>query len=718
MKQTENLQLPILQSGDKYTKETQNEAFEKVDLHLGGLAKRVNYIVANGGESNIEIVDARRDNNTGVVYNTLGERIDSVSEQLDTKANKSHIWNMANMGQDVKEAMTGGSVAVVGNDTIGFNNLNIDMKNNYGDFIDLELTLLNGYYDTNMGSTKLNSHSSYKTVECPCTYGDTFSCDVYVASDTMAKVIFWSEDGTKLSYLGKGDIGQYENFIFNIPKNVVKLSISSNISLGSVPILKKVIPIKSKDLDTKIITLNERLDSIIYKDNFKVVETELLTGFYNAASSTTNITSNSNYKSLKINCLPGEVYNADMYVASNTMAKVIFWGKDGNVVGWLGKGDVGQHNAFEFTVPDDASSLSITSNIALGTNPIVRKREKIEVIKDIYTKINSLNSKISTKDMVALFDGEKLLVRYKYDSNNDIEIDFRKCGGNNIPNIYQISKIANKDITPSSNFNIEKTMILNSGTDWLGPYVISAINNIDGDTTSTNYFTGGWHNYTGNIASAYTKENATARNEYFEVYADGNNLNGTVECNLITIKFKNYIQASNTKKSDGSGREILSEEYLIKITPKNCMEIECEIECLEDLKMTTYYGLQTNFKQIASTGSILLFDGVGSYTKNDVTYDLSKHYIPMNVSNTGAILFTGGTKNNGSKCRKIRVKDSKINCECYVNKDGIGDMRYVANDFDGTLLYSNYAKVYFTQVKNTNMSKGQILNWNGGYKFY
>lgn len=84
MKQTENLQLPILQSGDKYTKETQNEAFKKIDLHLGGLAKRVNDIVTSGGESNIEIVDARRDNITGVVHNTIGERINSISEQLDT----------------------------------------------------------------------------------------------------------------------------------------------------------------------------------------------------------------------------------------------------------------------------------------------------------------------------------------------------------------------------------------------------------------------------------------------------------------------------------------------------------------------------------------------------------------------------------------------------------------------------------------------------------
>ena len=91
MKQTENLQLPILQSGDKYTKETQNEAFKKVDLHLGGLAKRVNNIVASGGESNIEIVDARVDTITGVVHNTIGERMNSVSEQLDTKVNNKEL---------------------------------------------------------------------------------------------------------------------------------------------------------------------------------------------------------------------------------------------------------------------------------------------------------------------------------------------------------------------------------------------------------------------------------------------------------------------------------------------------------------------------------------------------------------------------------------------------------------------------------------------------
>lgn len=44
--------------------------------------------------------------------------IASVNKQLGTKANLNSVFTMANMGQDVKEAMTGGSVAVVGENTV------------------------------------------------------------------------------------------------------------------------------------------------------------------------------------------------------------------------------------------------------------------------------------------------------------------------------------------------------------------------------------------------------------------------------------------------------------------------------------------------------------------------------------------------------------------------------------------------------------------------
>ena len=50
------------------------------------------------------------------------KEVEKLSSQLDTMANekldKNGIVTMANMGQDVKEAMTGGSVAVVGKDTV------------------------------------------------------------------------------------------------------------------------------------------------------------------------------------------------------------------------------------------------------------------------------------------------------------------------------------------------------------------------------------------------------------------------------------------------------------------------------------------------------------------------------------------------------------------------------------------------------------------------
>jgi len=71
-------------------------------------------------EDAIDKVNENEINNTA----TLSKRIDNNFNVLDaTKADKNEIFTMANMGQDVKEAMTGGSVAVVGNNSILSNNI-------------------------------------------------------------------------------------------------------------------------------------------------------------------------------------------------------------------------------------------------------------------------------------------------------------------------------------------------------------------------------------------------------------------------------------------------------------------------------------------------------------------------------------------------------------------------------------------------------------------
>lgn len=73
--------------------------------------------VINAGNSNAEIVDARGG------QTKLKDRLDNFDEQLDTKANKNEVFTMANMGQDIKEAMTGGSVAVVDINTVTDSNV-------------------------------------------------------------------------------------------------------------------------------------------------------------------------------------------------------------------------------------------------------------------------------------------------------------------------------------------------------------------------------------------------------------------------------------------------------------------------------------------------------------------------------------------------------------------------------------------------------------------
>lgn len=54
---------------------------------------------------------------------SVEEKIKNNSEQLDNKANKNEVFTMANMGQDIKEAMTGGSVAVVDINTVTDSNV-------------------------------------------------------------------------------------------------------------------------------------------------------------------------------------------------------------------------------------------------------------------------------------------------------------------------------------------------------------------------------------------------------------------------------------------------------------------------------------------------------------------------------------------------------------------------------------------------------------------
>jgi hypothetical protein len=147
-KQTANLKLSKPEMADKISTSITQLAnnFDAIDATFQDHKSRVDNIVAGAGNSNTEIVDARG----GKVV--LKDRLDAVDASLAEKAKQSDLDNtnttlaskltkglaqvtLADLSQEVKTSMTGGSVAVVGenavlNATIGDNQVTTG-KSNY-----------------------------------------------------------------------------------------------------------------------------------------------------------------------------------------------------------------------------------------------------------------------------------------------------------------------------------------------------------------------------------------------------------------------------------------------------------------------------------------------------------------------------------------------------------------------------------------------------------
>lgn len=160
-----------------------NDSFDLVDAKLKetqdkntNLDETFKQLIIDKGSNNAEIVAARRDKFNNKTYNSVPDRLDDFSSMLaqieNKKANKDTIFTMANMGQDIKEGMTGGSVAVVGVNSTGQiniidNSLNRDKTKYYkiatNNLVDEKTMIYGGYYSPSSGKFVLNS--DYKTTD-------------------------------------------------------------------------------------------------------------------------------------------------------------------------------------------------------------------------------------------------------------------------------------------------------------------------------------------------------------------------------------------------------------------------------------------------------------------------------------------------------------------------------------------------------------------------
>lgn len=318
----------------------------------------------------------------------------------------------------------------------------------------------------------------------------------------------------------------------------------------------------------------------------------------------------------------------------------------------------------------------------LSTTMIAKK-----VVTDYYKKKIEELDQYKPPIYANYLDG-KIVVKTKYDADNDIEITLCKRGGNNLIDFDTI-----KTIDVDGN----KTTILTNVSDWFMPYMVRAISNADGDLPDNWYshFCGGNHQYN-NASSGSTP---TARCVIGKVLFDKKEvINGDEAqyCNTVEIFWTNYIQGQNTKKADGSGREILKEQYHLTFDGKK-FDIEHVFIPLEDVMIIRYFGL-----------------GCFYHNANGYKYD----YIggSNRVTQTAPCNSDSGDKN----CRKVIISDDKIKITLGINNEDMGDFELneiMPYSFFSTTDRKVYGCLIYMNTNSKTFAQNSHYYFSGSYQF-
>lgn len=248
MKKTPNLNLPIFNAPDTdtFNLEDWNNANNSID---GAYKEIVNFKEEIPKvNANAEIVEARE----GAV--TLGANVKRISLSLEQKLNKDGIVTMANMGQDVKTAMTGGSVAVVGKDTILTENIVNDqvtiVKTNFYNAkatnVELELGSVNAI-DGSLVANENFMRSKNFIVVSPSSH--------FVLRETKGyslRIIYFNNSNIVLSYQNNVKSGTS----LKIPSGCTKIKISSYLVNGNNDL--------TNDVKIETITLSNEIIDVDY----------------------------------------------------------------------------------------------------------------------------------------------------------------------------------------------------------------------------------------------------------------------------------------------------------------------------------------------------------------------------------------------------------------------------------------------------------------------
>lgn len=280
---------------------------------------------------------------------------------------------------------------------------------------------------------------------------------------------------------------------------------------------------------------------------------------------------------------------------------------------------------------------------------------------------------------------ETVKVTAKGGLNHDIELDFCKVKPNDLMAVWYGKIGKNSDPYPSS---ISSSVVnLGSGSDWIGPYVVKAVN--DGDDGGRMY-TGGSHSKENTMTG-----DATARTKRYKIFVDGvmltTDFNGYA--NSFELIVENEIMGYNTRNSN---RYILLEKVHYSMVDSE-LKVKVDIIPLEDIVIEEYYGMQ-----IVSGGLDRVYYLGGENGDDDVPQG------SYEAHNSGENNFVDTMLINKDGVGGVFMKMDKT---C-----GLGLGEYMPNGFYHCHT-APYGKSYFNLIRgNTNKIPNRLF-WKGSYDF-
>lgn len=220
----------------------------------------------------------------------------------------------------------------------------------------------------------------------------------------------------------------------------------------------------------------------------------------------------------------------------------------------------------------NTGNTGANNNFKLYSSNIIRKLNSSIELSNVHIKTVVDKFKGDLKKWIILKNGDDIEI-----VSNGNGVRFKRFGCNNLLQVYQW---------------IMNDISITLGSDTLGPYQVLAIENIDGDGNYVNgFFTGGIHGFEGSTSNNAT---ATARLVKYSIFIDGQEItkDGSYSGNVVTLTTINNIQACNTAKQSGGGREVLAEEIVYRFDELVGFSVINTIEALEKIRIISYYGLQ------------------------------------------------------------------------------------------------------------------------------